>query len=193
MTNSIKLLKWSVSSPSTECFMCSEMTHQWNILHHSHTMSFGPGEMWHWIHILCVSKWRSELIMAHRLLRGLDEDTLHWAPPVVLVRGAHAVHFALATDWVAILLACHAQEDVCAHMFEAHSLITLPVDAVALYCPNVQVVTLTIFTKSADLLQTTDGGGKEMWWLWLTDQQGVPVVKNLFDLFNLFDPFAVVI
>ena len=38
---------------------------------------------------------------------GLNEHTLHGTPPVVLVGRAHAMHLALATDGVAILLSCH--------------------------------------------------------------------------------------
>lgn len=100
--------------------------------------------------------------MTQQLLAGLDEDTLHGAPPVVLVGGAHAVHLTLAADGVAVLLACHAQEDVGAHMSEAYSLITLPVDAITLHHPQVQIVTLAVLSKGADLLKMTPtGGGKQ--------------------------------
>lgn len=97
----------------------------------------------------------SELVMAYQLLAGLNEDALHGAPPVVLVGGAHAMHLPLAADGVAILLPCHTQEDVRAHMFESHSLITLPVDTLTLHCPQVQVITLAILSKGANLLETT--------------------------------------
>lgn len=38
-------------------------------------------------------------------------------------------------------------------MFKTHGLVALPVVAVALYGPHVQVVTFAVFSKSADLLQ----------------------------------------
>lgn len=93
--------------------------------------------------------------MAQRLLAGLDVDTLHGAPPVVLVGRSHAVHLALASDGVAVLLARHAQKDVGAHVFETHSLVALPVVTITLHGPHVQVVTFAVLSKSADLLQTT--------------------------------------
>lgn len=109
-----------------------------------------------------VPEWRSELIVAQQLLAGLDEDPLHGAPPVVLVGSAHAVHLALAADGVAVLLARHAQKDVRAHVLEAHCLVALPVVAVALHRPQVQVVALAVLSESADLLQLTQtGAGKE--------------------------------
>lgn len=104
----------------------------------------------------------SELIVVERLLAGLDEDALHGAPPVVLVGSAHAMHLALAADGVAVLLACHAQKDVGAHVFEAHGLIALPVNAIALHRPHIQIVTLAVLSEGTDLLQTTQMGvGKE--------------------------------
>lgn len=104
----------------------------------------------------------SELVVAQRLLTGLDEDALHGTPPVVLVGRAHAVHLALAADGVAVLLPCHTQEDVGANVFKAHGLVTLPVDAFALHRPHIQVVALAMLSERADLLQTTQiGGGKE--------------------------------
>lgn len=102
----------------------------------------------------------SELIVALWLLAGLDENTLHGAPPVVLVGGAHAVHLALAANRVAILLACHAQKDIGAHVFEAHSLIALPVDTVTLHLPHIQTVTFTVLSKGADLLVIRQGGAE---------------------------------
>lgn len=104
-------------------------------------------------HALRLSVMMSELIVAQRHLAGLEEDTLHGAPPVVLVRSAHSMHLPLAADGVAILLACYAQEDISANVFEAHSLIALPVDAITLHCPHVQVVTLAILSKGTDFLQ----------------------------------------
>ena len=44
-------------------------------------------------------------------------------------------------------------------MFEAHSLIALPVGAVALHCPHVQVVAFAVLSEGTDLLQTTQAGG----------------------------------
>lgn len=107
------------------------------------------------LHVLRVIRWRSELVMAHWLLAGLDENTLHGAPPVVLVGRFHAMHFTLAPDWVSILLPGHAQINVGAHMFETHVLISFPEVAITLHCPNIQVIPFTILSKSADLLQTT--------------------------------------
>lgn len=94
----------------------------------------------------------SEFIMPEWILAGLNEHAFHGAPQVVLVGSAHAVHLALATDRVAVLLACDAKEDVCAHVFEAHRLITVPVDSITLDCPHVQIVTLSILSKGADFL-----------------------------------------
>lgn len=94
----------------------------------------------------------SELVVAHWLLAGLDEDTLHGAPPVVLVGRAHAVHLALAADGVTVLLPRYTQEDVSAHVFEAHGLVALPMDAVTLHRPHIQVIALAMFSKRADLL-----------------------------------------
>lgn len=94
----------------------------------------------------------SEFIVAQRFLAGLDEDTLHSTPPVVLIGGAHAVHLPLSTYGVAILFARHTQEDVCAQVFEAHSLVALPVNAFTLNRPHVQVVTLAILSESTHLL-----------------------------------------
>lgn len=107
-----------------------------------------------------VSSSESELIMALWLLAGLDEDALHGAPPVVLVGRAHTMHLTLAADGVAILLTCHTQIYVCAHVFEAHSFIALPVDALTLHRPHVQVVALAILSKSADLLVIRQGGAE---------------------------------
>ena len=104
----------------------------------------------------------SELIVAQWLLAGLDEYTLHGAPPVVLVGRAHAVHLALAADGVAVLLPRYTQEDVSAHVFKAHGLVALPLDAVTLYRPHIQVVALAMLSERTDLLQTTQmGEGKE--------------------------------
>lgn len=94
----------------------------------------------------------SEFIVAQRFLAGLDEDALHSTPPVVLIGGAHAVHLPLSTYGVAVLLACHAQENVGAYVFEAHSLVALPVNAFALNRPHVQVVTLAVLSESTHLL-----------------------------------------
>lgn len=96
----------------------------------------------------------SEFIVAQWFLAGLDEDALHSTPPVVLIGGAHAVHLPLSTYGVAVLLACHAQEDVGAYVFEAHSLVALPVNAFALNRPHVQVVTLAVLSESTHLLWT---------------------------------------
>lgn len=105
------------------------------------------------IHALCLLVMRSELVVAQGLLAGLDEDAFHGTPPVVLVGRAHAMHLALAADGVAVLFARHGQEDVGAHMFEAHSLVTLPVDAITLHHPHIQVIALTVLSKCTDLLQ----------------------------------------
>lgn len=94
----------------------------------------------------------SEFIVAQRFLAGLDEDALHSTPPVVLIGRAHAVHLPLSTYGVAILFARHTQEDVGAHVFEAHSLVALPVNAFTLNRPHVQVVTLAILSESTHLL-----------------------------------------
>lgn len=110
--------------------------------------------------LLCLLLIMSELIVAQQLLAGPDKDTLHGAPPVVLVGGAHAVHLALAADGVAVLLACHTQEDVSACMFEAHGLIAFPMDAITLNCPHIQVVTLAVLSESADLLVIRQRGAE---------------------------------
>lgn len=94
--------------------------------------------------------------MACGLQAGHDEDALHGAPPVVLVGSGHAVHLALAADGVAELLARHAQEDARAHVLEAHHLVALPVDTVALHRPHVQVVALAVLPEGAHLLRTVD-------------------------------------
>lgn len=91
--------------------------------------------------------------MTQRLLAGLDVHTLHGAPPVVLVGSSHAVHLMLAPDGMAVLLARHAQKDIGAHMFETHRLVTLPMVAVTLHGPHVQVVAFAVLSESADLLQ----------------------------------------
>lgn len=101
---------------------------------------------------LCVTVMMSELIMPQRLLAGLDEDALHGAPPVVLVGSAHAVHLALTTDGVAVLLPGHTQVNIGAYVFEANGFIALPVDAVTLHFPDVQVITLATLPECADLL-----------------------------------------
>lgn len=98
--------------------------------------------------------------MVQRHLAGLQEDALHGAPPVVLVSSTHAVHLLLAADGVAVLLPGHTQEDVGAHVFEAHILLALPVDAITLDRPHVQIVSLAVLSKSADLLQATQWEGK---------------------------------
>lgn len=103
-------------------------------------------------------EWRSELVVANWILAGLDKHTLHRPPPVVQVGRPHAVNLSLASDGVAVLLACHAQIHVSAHVFKAHGLIALPVVAVTLNGPYVQVVTLAILSKSADLLWMGGGG-----------------------------------
>lgn len=90
--------------------------------------------------------------MAKRLLAGLDEHALHGAPPVVLVGGSHAVDLPLAPDGVSVLLARHAQVDISAHVLEAHGLLALPVVAVTLNGPHVQVVAFAVLPKGADLL-----------------------------------------
>lgn len=103
------------------------------------------------------TEWRSELVVAHWVLAGLDKHPLHGAPPVVLVGRPHAVDLSLAPDGVAVLLARHAQVDVGAHVFEAHGLLALPVVAVTLDGPHVQVVALAVLSKSADFLWMTGG------------------------------------
>lgn len=97
----------------------------------------------------------SELIVAQQFLAGLNEDTLHCTPPVVLVGGAHAMHLPLATDGVAVLFSRHTQENISAHVFEAHRLIALPMDGIALYRPHIQVIALPILSEGAYLLQRT--------------------------------------
>lgn len=94
----------------------------------------------------------SQLIVAQRLQAGLDEDPLHRAPKVVLVGGVHAVHLPLTADGVSVLLAGDAQEDVGAHVFEAHHLVPLPVVAIALNRPHVQVVPLAVLSKRTNFL-----------------------------------------
>lgn len=101
---------------------------------------------------------RSQLVVAQRHLAGHEEHALHGAPPVVLVGSAHAVHLALPADRVAVLLAGHAQEDVGAHVLEAHRLVALPMVAVALHRPRVQGVALAILPEGADLLVVGQGG-----------------------------------
>lgn len=72
------------------------------------------------------------------------------------------MHLTLAADGVAVLLARHAQEDIGTHVFEAHGFIALPVDAVTLHHPRIQVVALAVLSEGADLLQVTQkGGGKQ--------------------------------
>lgn len=99
----------------------------------------------------------SELVVAYGFLARLDEDALHGAPPVVLVGRPHGVHFTLAPDGVSILLPCHAQIDVGAHVFEAHVFVPLPVVAVTLHRPDVKVVPFAVVSEGADLLLTTRG------------------------------------
>lgn len=99
----------------------------------------------------------SELVVAKRVQAGLDEHALHGAPPVVLVGGPHAVDLPLAPDGVAVLLARHTQVHVRAHVLEAHGLVTLPVVAVALDAPHVQVVAFAVLPKRADLLWGAGG------------------------------------
>lgn len=103
---------------------------------------------------------RSELVVANRLLAGLDEHALHGTPPVVLIGRPHAVNLSLAPNGVAVLLARHAQIDVGAHVLEAHGLVALPVVAVALNGPHVQVVAFAVLSKRADLLWV--GGWQEV-------------------------------
>lgn len=90
--------------------------------------------------------------MAQWLLARHDEHALHGAPPVVLVGGSHGVHFTLTPDGVSILLPCHAQVNAGAHVFETHVLVSLPVLAVTLHRPHVQVVPLAVVSKRTDLL-----------------------------------------
>lgn len=100
---------------------------------------------------------RSELVVADRTGAGLDEHALHRPPPVVLVGRSHAVNLSLAADGVAVLLARHAQVHVSAHVLEAHGLLALPVVAVTLDGPHVQVVSFSVLSKGADLLRTAAG------------------------------------
>ncbi|MEQ2230992.1 hypothetical protein ILYODFUR_034864 [Ilyodon furcidens] len=101
---------------------------------------------------LFVTELMSEFIVPQRLLAGLNKHAFHGAPPGVLVWGAHAVHLALATDRMAILLACNTEEDLCAHVFEADWVITLPVDSLTLDSPHIQIITLSVLSKGADFL-----------------------------------------
>lgn len=94
----------------------------------------------------------SQLIVAKRLQAGLDEDPLHRAPKVVLVGGVHAVHLPLTADGVSVLLTGDAQEDVGAHVFETHHVVPLPVLAIALNRPHVQIVSLAILPERTDFL-----------------------------------------
>lgn len=94
--------------------------------------------------------------MAQRLLAGLDEHALHGAPPVVLVGRAHAVDLPLTLDGVAVLFPRHAQVHAGARVLEADSFIALPVDAVTLHRPDVQIVALTVLPERTDLLQTRE-------------------------------------
>lgn len=96
----------------------------------------------------------SELVVAQRLLAGLDEDAFHDAPPVVLVGRGHAVHLTLAADWVAVLLPRYTEEDVGAHVFKANGVVALPMVAVALHHPHIQVIALAVLSERADLLHT---------------------------------------
>lgn len=70
----------------------------------------------------------------------------------MLVSSSHAVNLPLASDGVAVLLACHTQVDVSAHVFEAHCFVTLPVVTVTLNSPDVEVITFAILSKSTDFL-----------------------------------------
>lgn len=94
----------------------------------------------------------SELVVSQWLCARLDEHALHGAPPVVLIGGVHAMHLSLSADGVAVLFAGDAQKHVRACVFEAHCLVPVPVDAVALHRPHVQIVALAILAKSAHLL-----------------------------------------
>lgn len=83
---------------------------------------------------------------------SLDEDTFHGLPRVVGVGTRHAVHLMLPTDGVTVLFASDGQEHRGAYVLEADAGLTLPVLPRTPYCPQVQVVTLTIFPKSTHLL-----------------------------------------
>lgn len=119
----------------------------------------------------------SELIVAYGFLARLDEDALHGAPPVVLVGRSHGVHLALTPDGVSILLPCHTQINVGAHVFEAHVFFSLPVVTVTLHCPDVEVVPFAIVAERADFLLTIrctfKTAGFVQWSVW------VKVVENV--------------
>lgn len=98
---------------------------------------------------MCVSL---ELVVSEWVVAGLDEDSLHDLPVVVVVGRVHAVHLTLPADGVAVLLARHAQEGVGAHVLEAHGLLAVPVAAAALHRPHVQVVALAVLAERAHFL-----------------------------------------
>ena len=93
----------------------------------------------------------------------------------MLVGGAHAMHLPLTADGMAVLLACHAQEDIGAHVFEAHRLVTLPVDGIALHCPQIQVVTFAVLSKGTDLLTKTQTDRRQTRY-WQTDRSAAQFV-----------------
>lgn len=151
-TGQWKALRYKYQTPKhPECFISTELS-QWNILHHSHLWSrwaIKRGSECFWL-----GWWRSELVVAHRLLARLDEDALHGAPPVVLVGRSHGVHFTLTPDGVSILLPRHTQINAGAHVFETHVFVPLPVVAVTLHRPYVKVVPLAVVSERTDFLLT---------------------------------------
>lgn len=102
----------------------------------------------------------SKFIMPERLLTGLNKHAFHGAPQAVLAGGAHAVHLALATDRVAVLFACNAKEDICAHVFESYRLLTVPVDSITLDSPHIQIIPLSVLSKGTHFLVIRQGGAE---------------------------------
>lgn len=98
------------------------------------------------------NKGPSELIVLCEVQAGLNEDTLHCLPVIVLIWRMHAMDFPLASDWVTILLACYWKECICSYVLETHCIIPAPVTSTALHCPHIQVISFTIITKGAYFL-----------------------------------------
>lgn len=107
----------------------------------------------------CMLEWKQSELSVYRTAEvfrshftGFHENALHGFPVAMLAAAGHRVHFSLAVDRPAVLLARHWQQSFCGSVLETHRLVTLPYRTLTQYSPLIQMVTFTILSKGTDFL-----------------------------------------